>query len=193
MAKANQASFEELALPHLELCFRVAKRLTRADDAAEDLVQETMLKAYKAFDSFELREYGIKPWLLRIMHNTHLNQRTRAARAPVATDQANIEQQHAGTLNAEHADWLPALDFERLDAEVKAAIDALSSEFREVVLLWATAELSYKDIAAVLDVPMGTVMSRLHRGRQHLARSLQEYAKENRLVRDPESPRNAKK
>ena len=84
-AKAEK-SFEELAVPHLELVYRVARRLCRNEHEAEDLVQETYLKAYKAFERFEMREFGIKPWLLKILHNTFLNRLARQRRAPRLAD-----------------------------------------------------------------------------------------------------------
>ena len=91
MSQAD-GSFEGLALPHLELVFRVARRLTRDDHEAEDLVQETLLKAYKSFPRFELREYGIKPWLLRILHNTYLNRQMHTAKGPVLVDERVLDE-----------------------------------------------------------------------------------------------------
>lgn len=176
MAANDAQSFEALALPHLDMVYRVARRLSRHEQEAEDLVQETYLKAYKAFESFQVREYGIRPWLLKILNNTFLNRQARAKRAPRATDQQTLEETEAG------ADvGPPDLDFEHIDEEVKHALDRLPEEFRTVLLLWATTELSYQEIADTLGLPIGTVMSRLHRARQQLARSLGSFARENRL------------
>ena len=182
MTDASQSTFEELAVPHLETVYRVAKRLARRDDVAEDLVQETYLKAYKAFGRFEMREFGIRPWLLKILHNTFLNRYAREQRAPKATDQTTLEQMREAPDAASASEAPPELDFEHLDEEVKAAIDSLAEEFRSVLLLWATMELSYQEIADILDVPIGTVMSRLHRARQQLAKKLKDYAAEHGLV-----------
>ncbi|MEW6251625.1 MAG: sigma-70 family RNA polymerase sigma factor [Planctomycetota bacterium] len=176
MASADEKSFEALALPHLDTVYRVAYRLTRDEHEAEDLVQETYLKAFKGFADYEVREFGIRPWLLRILHNTFLNRIARQKRAPRATDQQVLEQVPDQTRAVP-----PKLDYEKLDAEVKAALDQLSPEFRAVVLLWASGEMSYQEIAEVLDVPIGTVMSRLHRARQQLAAALDEYAREQRI------------
>lgn len=177
-AAAGEQSFEALALPCLELVYRVARRLARDDHEAEDLVQDTYLKAYTGFARYEVRECGIKPWLLRILHNTFLNRQARQKRAPKSADQQVLDQvrvpeQYVGP---------PELDYENLDQEVKQAIDDLPHEFREVLLLWATMELSYHEIADILQVPIGTVMSRLHRARQQLAQSLNDFAREHRLT-----------
>jgi RNA polymerase sigma-70 factor (ECF subfamily) len=182
MRADDDKSFEELAVPHLETVFRVAVRLTRDEHEAEDLVQETYLKACKAFDRFELREFGIRPWLLRILHNTFLNRAAREKRSPKATDQQTLEQIHADPASDSQILGPPVLDYENLDAEVKHAMDKLAPEFRMVLSLWATMEFSYQEIADILNLPIGTVMSRLHRARQQLLRDLDEYAREHRLT-----------
>ncbi len=177
----DDRSFEEVALPHLDAVYRFARRLCRDEHEAEDIVQETFLKAHKAFGSFELRDYGIKPWLLKILHNTFLNHRSREKRQPTPTDQQAFEQMREASEESIIGTF--ELDFERLDEEVKQAVDHLSEDFRSVVLLWATMEFSYQEIAEILGVPVGTVMSRLHRARQQLMRILTDYAQENRLLR----------
>ena len=181
MTDPHDLSFEDLALPHMDLVYHVARRLSRNGHEAEDLVQETYLKAYKSFERFELRDYGMKPWLLRILHNTFYNRAARAAKAPVATDQQVLEEDQAAPLTgSEHGP--PVLDYEMMDGEVKQAIDALSPDFRSVLMLWATMEFSYQEISEILDIPIGTVMSRLHRARKQLHDALADYARENRLT-----------
>ncbi len=178
MAPKDGVSFEALALPHLDTVYRVARRLARHEQEAEDLVQETYLKAYKAFDAFQLREYGVRPWLLKILSNTFLNRQAREKKAPRAVDQQTLEETQATGADLPVP---PELDFENLDEEVKRALDDLAPEFRTVMILWATTEMSYQEIADTLDVPIGTVMSRLHRARQQLVRALGDFARENRI------------
>lgn len=178
MPDEGKDSFEALAVPHLETVYRVARRLARDEHEAEDLVQETYLKAYKGFAHFEVREFGIRPWLLKILYNTFLNRQARDKKGPRATDQQTLDQVHA----AEGYAGPPELDYENLDQEVRRAIDDLPAEFRSVLLLWATMELSYQEIADILAIPIGTVMSRLHRARQQLARQLESYAREQRIT-----------
>lgn len=177
MGAADERSFEQLAIPHLGLVYRVARRLCRNEHEAEDLTQETFLKAHRSFDRFEMREFGIRPWLLRILRNTFLNRQAKDRRVSRNSGQETLDQA-AETLGGGQP---AALDYDRLDAEVKSAIDGLPEEFRDVLLLWATMELSYQEIAGILEVPIGTVMSRLHRARQQLSVTLADYAKENRL------------
>ncbi len=178
MPVSGDQSFEALALPHLETIYRVARRLARNEHEAEDLVQETYLKAQQAFSRYELREFGIKPWLLKILHNSFLNQRSRQKKAPRATDQATLEQ----APSENESELPPALDYENLDQEVKQAIERIAPEFREVLLLWATTEVSYEEIGKIMDIPVGTVMSRLHRARRQLTSRLEGFARQNRLL-----------
>lgn len=180
MSDHGRDDFARLALPHVDAVFRVARRLCNSDHEAEDLVQETYLKALKGFAEFELRDFGIRPWLLRILHNTFLNRRVREQRAPRPIDHTALDAVAVeGDIGISE---LAALDFERLDGEIKRAIDELSDEFRIVLILWATMELSYQEIADTLEVPIGTVMSRLHRAKRQLVERLGEYAKRQRLT-----------
>lgn len=180
MRQTADNAFEALALPELGVIYRVARRLTRNEAEAEDLVQETYLKAQKAFASFQLQDFGIRPWLLRILNNSFLNRIARDRRAPRHTDHEILESfESAGAASsAAH----PVLNFDNLDDEVKTAIEGLQPEFRAVLLLWATMEYSYQEIAEIIDVPIGTVMSRLHRAKRQMADSLRGYAREHRLA-----------
>jgi RNA polymerase sigma-70 factor (ECF subfamily) len=177
--RKDEQSFEALAVPHMQAIYRIARRLSGDQHEAEDLVQETYLKAHKAFARFELRKFGIRPWLLKILHNTFLNRHARLSRAPKAADQRALDQQHEG---AELSSGPPELDYEQLDGEVRRAIEALAPDFRTVILLWATMEHSYQEIADIIGAPIGTVMSRLHRARQQLMSALEDYARSNRLT-----------
>ncbi|MBI5865114.1 MAG: sigma-70 family RNA polymerase sigma factor [Planctomycetes bacterium] len=181
MRKRGETAFEQAALPHMEILYRVALRLTGRPADAEDLVQDTFLKAHRAFDRFEMREHGIRPWLLRILHNTYLNRAAKERNSPRTADSELLA--FVADENEDNANVLapPVLNYEKVDGEVRAAIEQLAPEFRAVLLLWATMEYTYQEIAEILGMPIGTVMSRLHRARQQLARSLHDYARENRL------------
>ncbi|MFO0838234.1 MAG: sigma-70 family RNA polymerase sigma factor [Phycisphaerae bacterium] len=181
MRPAGDNSFEALAVPHLEAIYGFARRLARNEHEAEDLLQETYLKACKAFGTFDLREFGIKPWLLKILHNSFLNRQAREGHAPRAVGNEELDA-GIGELSPVGADGQAEVDFEYVDEEVKRALDQLQPEFRAVLLLWATMELSYQEIAEILGVPIGTVMSRLHRARSLLSRSLSSYAVKNRWI-----------
>lgn len=171
--------FEEVVLCHRRLVYRIARSLSQDDHEAEDLVQETFLRAHRAFDRFDLREYGAKPWLLKILHNVFFTRRGRAKRGPSLLDDVNFDEFAA---EIEHED-LPVLtggqmDWEHFDQELKRAVESLSPEYRLVLVLWSLGDLSYKEIAQVLDCALGTVMSRLYRARQLLNAALSDYARE---------------
>jgi len=182
MPTHDDRSFEHVAFPHMDYVFRVARRLARDEHEAEDLLQETYLKAYKAFERFEMRAFGIRPWLLRILNNTFLNRRARQSRAPRATEHAALEQLGPADESRPLAEDGEPLNFEHLDEEVKNAVEQLLPEFRSVLLLWGTKDYTYQEIAEILNVPIGTVMSRLHRARRQLTDTLREYARMNRLT-----------
>jgi RNA polymerase sigma factor (sigma-70 family) len=154
--------FEALALPHLDAAFNLARWLARNDQDASDIVQEAFLRAFEAFAG--MRGENARPWLLAIVRNTCFTwlARNRPAAMHVPFD----EELHAGP--DEDAD--PMLYAVRADDKrrVDAAIERLPLEFREVVVLRELEDMSYKEIAAVLNLPMGTVMSRLSRGRRLL-------------------------
>src|SRR5690348_12695575 len=187
--KLSKDEFERLALEHMDMLYRIARRITRNDvAAAEDLVQETYLRAFRGQESFDLQpEYGIKPWLLRIMHNLHFSRTGREKRQPTAIEGEHLANLPEGAGGAGGGSDLPPLtagSFEGMDERLVRAIDDLPAEYQTVMLLWAVDDLSYKEIAAAIDAPIGTVMSRLHRARQRLAEQLRDLAREERIVRD---------
>jgi RNA polymerase sigma-70 factor (ECF subfamily) len=166
----------------MDAVYRMARRLAPDEAEAEDLVQETFLRAYRAFDDFELREYGAKPWLLKILYNVFCTHRGKQSRERVAVDGPGVEAlatDSGGTTLGETGTG--EVDWEQFDDEIKLAVEALQPEYRAVLLLWALEELSYKEIAEVCDIPIGTVMSRLYRGRQQVGRQLAEYARERNI------------
>jgi RNA polymerase sigma-70 factor, ECF subfamily len=177
--KLEREHFEQLALEQLDLLYRVARRLTRSPAQAEDLVQETYLRALRAWKTFELKEFGIRPWILRIMHNVHYSRTGRERRQPVAMEDPQLELRRDGSTEPLDSDL-----FESLDEQLVRALDNLSEEYRVVLLLWAVEELSYKEIAEAVDIPIGTVMSRLHRARRLLAQQLRQYAANEGIIRE---------
>jgi RNA polymerase sigma-70 factor, ECF subfamily len=185
--KLNAQEFEKLALAEADLLFRVACRLTGNSERAGDLVQETFLRALRSREGFDLQEHGIRPWLLRIMHNIHLTQAERQRREPVLMD---VHAMGEDTRDSQGGDGRPASSpfaedfFQNLDDKLLHALESLPSDYQVVLLLWSVEELSYKEIAEAVCVPIGTVMSRLHRARQRLAATLQEFAPRQRAARE---------
>ncbi|HMQ26372.1 MAG TPA: sigma-70 family RNA polymerase sigma factor [Acidimicrobiales bacterium] len=188
---ADQADFAEQAMPLMGSLYSGALRMTRNPADAEDLVQETYLKAYRAFGSFQ-EGTNLKAWLFRILTNTFINTYRAKKRRPDESDLDEVEDlylyRRLGGLEAVEAGR--SAEDELLDhvtdAEVKEAIESLPEQFRVAVLLADVEGFSYKEIAEILDIPIGTVMSRLHRGRKGLQKRLYEYAVDRGLVDRPE-------
>lgn len=179
--KLVRDEFDRLALEHLDMLYRVARRLTHQPAAAEDLVQETYLRAFRARDDFQLQEFGIRPWLVRIMHNLHFSRSQREKRQPVAMEDSQLDAAGFG----ESAPLPSGLaSFEGMDQRLVHAIQELSVEYQTVLMLWAVEEFSYKEIADAVGVPIGTVMSRLHRARGRLSERLQDLARESGIIRE---------
>lgn len=162
------ADFEAEAMPHMHSLFRNAMWLTRDRDLAEDLVQETMFEAIKSFHRYELGT-NCKAWLTRIMHNLNSKRLYKLGRMRIVNDP---DDKLAETIPFE-----PSIPETITDEEVIAAIRNVPDPFRDVILLADVEEFSYKDIASILGVPIGTVMSRLYRGRRVLRQELTEYAR----------------
>lgn len=181
----TRAQFEAVALPHLDAILRFARALVANESEAHDLVQETFVRAFRAFHRFELREYGPKPWLLRILHNVFYTAKGRQGREPTLLNDVDFDH-FEGEKNA--SAMLPPsihrIDWEAFDEEIKAAISELRPEFRVVLLLWAIEGLSYREIAVVCDCALGTVMSRLYRARHALREQLKAYAQDRGLGRE---------
>jgi RNA polymerase sigma-70 factor (ECF subfamily) len=189
----SKERFEQLSLPHLEAMYRLARRLAGNEAEADDLVQEALLRAYRAFGRFELRDYGAKPWLLKILHNVFYTRRGREAKQPALLDEVDIDHFAGGRVpgaSAKPSDERSAdnIDWEFMDEEIVRAVDTLSPEYRTVLLLWAMEGLSYKEIADVCDCAIGTVMSRLHRARQALSGKLAHYAQGRNFPRAKARP-----
>ena len=174
---ADQATFTDVAMEFMPGLYSAALRMTRNSADAEDLVQETYLKAYRAFASFE-QGTNLKAWLYRILTNTYINTYRAKKRRPEIADVEDVEDLYLYRhLSADQATGLgrsaedEALD-RFTDTDVKAAIESLPDTFRMAVLLADVEGFSYKEIAEITDVPIGTVMSRIHRGRKALQKAL---------------------
>ena len=184
---ADQATFAEQAMEFMPSLYTAALRMTRNAADAEDLVQETYLKAYRAFHSFQ-QGTNLKAWLYRILTNTYINIYRAKKRRPEQSDIEDVEDlylyRRLGGLEAAAAGR--SAEEEVLDhftdADVKAAVEALPEQFRMAVLLADVEGFAYKEIAEILDIPIGTVMSRLHRGRRALQKALFEFGMERGLV-----------
>ncbi len=182
----RQEEFEAVALEYFDMLYSTAMRLTRNPHEAQDLVQETYLKAYRFFDRFEPGT-NIKAWLFTILRNTHINTYRKASRQQEQTDFERVEPFYADpTLFPEWSDQAPLEEVLRhvVQDDVKRALDALPEVYRMVVLLADMADFSYKEIAAIIDCPEGTVMSRLFRGRRLLRNSLAEFARKNGYIKE---------
>lgn len=165
----------------MDSLYRMAMHLTRHPDEASDLVQETYYKALRASHTFEMRdsEKGMRPWLFKILHNNFYTKVGKAKREPTLGDDMP-EATIASEQDEPPPAWdLESLDWEQVDDRLKHAIDELPDHYREVLLLWAVEGLKYKEVAEVLGVALGTVMSRLYRARAILSEQLAGLAAEH--------------
>jgi len=181
-----ESRFEAEALPLLSGMYSAAYRLTRNPADAEDLVQETYLRAYRGFHQFQ-EGTNLKAWLYRILMNTFINSYRKRQREPQTVSDEEIADWYLYSKMAESG-LEPSAEtavIESLpDEEVQEALQSLPEQFRVAVLLADVEGFSYKEIAEITDVPIGTVMSRLHRGRKALEKRLWNVVRERGLVRD---------
>ncbi|HLL23416.1 MAG TPA: sigma-70 family RNA polymerase sigma factor [Kofleriaceae bacterium] len=187
-AKEKRAEFERQALVYTDALYGAAYRLTRNARDAEDLVQDSLLRAYRFWDSFE-QDSNCKAWLLRIVTNTFINEYQRKKRSREVLDAATAEQDTTdGVLvQASATDRQSpekALLERSVSDDVQRALDNLPDDFRTAVVLCDVQGLSYKEIAEIMQTPVGTVMSRLFRGRKLLAAALREFALAEGYVRE---------
>jgi RNA polymerase sigma-70 factor (ECF subfamily) len=189
LSMADQGTFAEQAMPYMPSLYSAALRMTRNPSDAEDLVQETYLRAYRGFGGFR-EGTNLKAWLYKILTNTFINQYRAKKRRPEQVDLDDTEDfylyRRLGGLEAAEASRSPETEvLEQIpDAAVKEALEALPEQFRMAVILADIEGFSYKEIAEILDVPIGTVMSRIHRGRKALQKSLFDFAGEHNLLPD---------
>jgi len=179
--------FTNDAMQYAPQLFATALRMTRNRSDAEDLVQETFLKGWRAFDSYQ-QGTNLRAWLFRIMTNTFINKYNSQQRRPQETELDEVEElflfRRMGAFDQSKMSQSAEDQMLELftDDEVKNALESLPETFRIPVLLSDVEGFSYKEIAEMLEVPIGTVMSRLHRGRKAMQKMLYEYAKERGLV-----------
>lgn len=187
----RRKEFEETAMEHIDSLYNMALRLVFNKEEAEDLVQETYLKAYRFFDSFQ-KGTNIKAWLYKILKNTFINKYRKEIATPGEILYEDLEAVNSGlaykqetnstgladTLESKYADFSGLLE-----DNVKQALDSLPAEYREAILLSDVEGLSYQDIAEIANVPIGTIKSRLNRGRKLLQKKLFEYAKDKGFIK----------
>lgn len=181
----KRRSFEKEALPHMDALLRTALRMTKNEADAEDLVQETFVKAYRFWDKFE-QGSNCRAWLFKIMTNIFINDYRSKSRAPQAVDVDDIDDNYLyrHLTNSDHEENPEGQFFAKIfDDDVKKAIEELPDDFRMVVVLSFLEGFSYQEIADIADLQLGTVKSRLHRGRKLLQKQLYDYAVRNGFIK----------
>lgn len=189
MSERDRERFKADALPLLDSLYAGALRMTRNPADAEDLLQETMLRAYRAFDRFE-EGTNLKAWLFRILTNAYINVYRKRQREPQQISSEEVEDfdlYRELKLHDAQFDETPervVLD-SLVDSDILQAIEDLPEQFRLAVMLSDIEGFSYAEMAEIMDVPMGTVMSRLHRGRKALQKRLWDVARDRGIVKGP--------
>lgn len=176
----KKKEFEEISVQYMNSLYNAAVRLTRDGSDAQDLVQDTYLRAYRFFDKFE-KGTNFKAWLFKILKNIYINKYRKQQKSPQMVEISNFESTSGLASNVtpenEIFDGL-------LDDDISKAIYSIPEEFRLVIILSDLEGFSYKEISEILECPIGTVMSRLHRGRKLLREILREYARKRGYVKD---------
>ncbi|MCL4547596.1 MAG: sigma-70 family RNA polymerase sigma factor [Bacteroidetes bacterium] len=175
--------FEKEAVPHMDAVYNFALRMTGDEDDADDLVQETFLKAFRFFDKFE-KGTNCKAWLFRILKNSYINDYRKQTKEPDKVDYEDVQNFYENI----KSDQIEMQHYEQdaftnlLDDEISSAITDLPEDFRTVIILSDIEGFTYEEIADFVDIPVGTVRSRLHRARKMLYAQLYDYAKDKGFV-----------
>ena len=185
----TREDFTNDAMQHAPQLFSTAMRMTRNRSDAEDLVQETFIKAWRSFATYQ-QGTNLRAWLFRIMTNTYINKYNAQQRKPTETELDDVEElflyKRLGSVDQSQLSQSAEDQMLSLftDDEVKKALEELPEQFRITVLMSDVEGFSYKEIAEILEIPLGKVMSRLHRGRKAMQKMLYEYAKERGLINE---------
>ena len=187
-AMADRSAFADEAMQYAPQLYSAALRMTRNASDAEDLVQETFLKAYRSFAGFQ-EGTNLRAWLFRILTNTYINVYRAKQRRPIETDLDDVEDlymyRRIGALQSSSRSAEDQMFDLFTDDEVKQSLEELPENFRLPVLLADVEGFAYREIAEMLDIPIGTVMSRLHRGRKAMQKRLFDYAQARGLAGEP--------
>ncbi len=182
---ATHREFNALVQPHLKSLKNTAYRLTRSEEEASDLLQETFFKSFKAFDQYQ-RNTNFRAWIFKIMMNGYITAYRKMVRRPQKVSYDDLEDYHFYQNDAFETEtpnvMTPGFTDDHFEDEVKGALEKLPYYFRIIVLLCDVEGFSYQEISNIINIPVGTVMSRLHRGRSLFRRKLNKYAKENGYV-----------
>ena len=181
----KQKDFDDEIIPHMDALYNFALRLTTDPNDAEDLVQDTIVKAYRFFSSYE-KGTNAKAWMFRILKNSFINNYRKTSKKPSQVDYDEVSSYYE-SIRAESTQTsdLESLMFrEMMDDDLSSALTRLPEDFRTVVLLCDVEGYTYEEIANMLDVPIGTIRSRLHRGRNLLKTELLDYAKKRGYTGD---------
>jgi len=181
----RREDFEKEALVHLDLLYNSAVQMTRNVADAQDLVQETFVKAYRFFNQFK-KGTNCKAWLFKIMKNNYINAFRKRAKEPTRVDFAEVEATLQAELPPEEPDAKGHVFDEMVEDDVKTALDQLPFEFRMATILSDIEGFSYQEIADIMDCPIGTVRSRLSRARKFLQKRLYDFARERGIVKSPQ-------